>query len=329
MASIAARAAASVTGRSTTRAILVSLVLLATACLHNTLDSASESQTVVHAMTVDHNTRTYRLHLPTHLTPHEHLPLVIVLHGHGDNAQDFEASTGMSDKADTEHFIAIYPQAMGNPSDWHSAVDGPADKADVDFVHEIIHTMIEQYHVDRTRIFVAGHSNGGFMAYRIASLLSNDIAAVGVTAGSIGSIDKQGDTIRISQPRRPVAVIHFHGYADPSVPYEGGDEDDGPDNIVSAPNTVHFWVTADGCPATPTRVISSNKNVIVDSYTPCALGTAVVFYTIVDGQHRWPGDDIPWWTFPNREITDVDATNVMWDFFRAHPKSNSANTTNR
>jgi polyhydroxybutyrate depolymerase len=272
-------------------------------------------------MTVDNHLRTYRLHLPPNATNRDLLPLVIILHGHGDNAENFEASTGMSDKADAEHFIAVYPQAMGDPSDWHSAVDGPADQDDVDFVREIIHTMTKQYHVDPTRIFAAGHSNGGFMVYRLASLLSEDIAAIGVTAGSIGNIDERGDTLRISQPRRPVSVIHFHGQADPSVPYNGGDEDDGPDNIVSAPNTIRFWLVADGCPKSPTsHTVSANKNVIIDSYTPCARGTAVVFYTIVDGQHRWPGDDIPWWTFPNREITDVNATDVMWDFFRAHPK---------
>jgi len=276
--------------------------------------------THAHTLTIAHVPRAYRLHVPLHFDARRTYPLVIVLHGHGESAERFEAATGMSEKADAEGFLVAYPQAMGDPSEWHSAVDGSNDNADVAFINQLISTIEREYHVDRRRVYVAGHSNGGFMAYRLASQLSERIAAVGVTAGSIGYVDDRRDTVRISAPNTPVAVIHFHGMADPSVPYHGGEEDDGPSNIVSAPNTIHFWIAADHCPAIPTRTVSANKNVITDRYGPCARGTDVVFYTIIDGEHRWPGDDVPWWTFPDREITDVNATDRMWAFFHAHPK---------
>lgn len=265
--------------------------------------------------------RTYLLHIPAHYDTIRQAPLVIVLHGHGESASNFEKYTGMSDKADEEGFIAVYPQALGDPSDWHTAIDGPSRRDDITFVRDIIALLEHKYRIDHRRIFAAGHSNGGFMAYRLASTLSNEIAAVGVTAGSIGMVNENEDTLRIAPPSHPVSVIHFHGVADPSVPYSGGPESDGPDNIVSVRNTIRFWVNADHCdPAKVTRTISADKNVIIDTYQPCAKKTAVVLYTIIDGTHRWPGDDVPWYTFPGRDDSDVIATNVIWNFFAAHPR---------
>ena len=296
--------------------------LLGVACTRNRVDSGPEGATTVQHMRVAGIMRTYRLHLPAHFDSSRRVPLVIILHGHGESAENFERYTGMSDKADTEGFIVVYPQALGDPSEWHTAIDGSNQRDDIRFVRDIIDLLSRTYPIDQRRIYAAGHSNGGFMTYRLASALSDRLAAVGVTAGSIGMVDDRGDTIRVAPPRFPVAVIHFHGGADPSVPYNGGPEDDGPDNIVSVRNTVQFWVTADHCPAVRSaRKVSANGNVIVDTYAPCAAGTAVVLYTIVDGAHRWPGDDVPWWTFPGPDITDVNATDRMWDFFAAHPKA--------
>lgn len=291
------------------------------ACRPNSVSGGSAGSTTVQHLRVAREQRTYRLHLPARFDTSHSSPLVIVLHGHGESAENFEKYTGMSGKADAEGFIAVYPQALGDPSDWHTAIDGSGRRDDIAFVRAIIEVLSRKYHIDARRIYAAGHSNGGIMTYRLASTLSDEIAAIGVTAGSIGMVDEHGDTLRIAPPTYPVSVIHFHGLADPSVPYGGGAESDGPDNIVSVPNTIRFWVTADQCQSAPaSRAVSPNRNVIVERYEPCAAGTSVVLYTIVDGTHRWPGDDVPWWTFPGREVSDVDATDRMWDFFAAHPK---------
>lgn len=302
---------------------IATIMLIASlgACRANSVSGGSAGSTTVQHLRVAHEQRTYRLHLPARFDTSHGSPLVIVLHGHGESAENFEKYTGMSDKADAEGFIAVYPQALGDPSDWHTAIDGSGRRDDIAFVRAIIEVLSRKYHIDARRIYAAGHSNGGIMTYRLASTLSDRIAAIGVTAGSIGMIDERGDTLRIAPPAYPVSVIHFHGLADPSVPYGGGAESDGPDNIVSVPNTIRFWVTADDClPAPSSRSVSANRNVITERYEPCAAGTSVVLYTIVDGTHRWPGDDVPWWTFPGREVSDVDATDRMWDFFAAHPK---------
>jgi polyhydroxybutyrate depolymerase len=297
------------------------LFLLAQGCTSATIRGGPEGVTSQQTMTVAGQSRTYLLHIPAHYDTIRRSPLVIVLHGHGESAANFEKYTGMSAKADREGFIAVYPQAQGDPSDWHTAIDGPRRRDDIAFVRAIIDLLERKYRIDHRRIFAAGHSNGGIMTYRLASTLSDKLAAVGVTAGSIGMIDNRGDTLRIAPPPHPVSVIHFHGLADPSVPYDGGPESDGPDNIVSVKNTIAFWVSADRCPATSAvRSVSPDRNVIVESYRPCADNTEVTLYTIIDGTHRWPGDEVPWYTFPGRDDSDLVATDVMWAFFVAHPR---------
>ena len=293
----------------------------AQACSRTSIPTGTAGVTSPQTMYVAGAMRSYLLHIPAHYDTIRRAPLVILLHGHGESAANFEKYTGMSTKADAEGFIVVYPQALGNPSDWHTAIDGPRKRDDIAFVRQIINQLESTYRIDHRRIYAAGHSNGGIMTYRLASTLSDKLAAVGVTAGSIGMVDSVGDTLRIAAPQHPVSVIHFHGVADPSVPYAGGPESDGPDNIVSVRNTIAFWVAADHCPALPaSRTVSKDRNVIVDSYTPCASRTAVTLYTIIDGTHRWPGDEVPWYTFPGRDDSDVVATDVMWDFFVAHPR---------
>lgn len=279
------------------------------------------------AVPVGAQARTYILHVPRGIGADDHPALVVMLHGHGARAESFERSTGMSRKADREKFIVVYPQALGSPSVWHSAIDGSHRIDDVAFIQTLIDSLVSRYHVDPHRVYVAGHSNGAFMAYRVGAALSSRVAALGISAGSIGRITARGDTLRIRTPDVPVAVIAFHGKADRSVPYDGGPETDGPRHIVPTEASIRFWVTSDGCSGVPQSATWNAGNVIRDDYTGCRAGTEVVLYTIVDGTHRWPGDQTPWWKFAGRTSTAVSATDTMWDFFQAHPKQDS--TANR
>ncbi len=264
--------------------------------------------------------RDYILHVPRSYRSDRPSALVILLHGHGSRAQTFEQLTGMSSKADRNDFIAAYPQALGSPSVWHTGVDGSARIDDVAFIRILIDSISSAYNVDPNRVYVAGHSNGAFMAYRVGSALSARVAAIGISAGSIGRITSRGDTVRIEAPSNPVPVIAFHGKDDNMVPYDGGKETDGPRRIVPTPQSIRFWVNSDGCDITPDSTVLEKGNVIRDDYTGCRAGSEVVLYTIVDGTHKWPGDKTPWWKFWGHTNDKLSATDEMWSFFKAHPR---------
>ena len=272
------------------------------------------------ALPVEREHRTYIIHVPRSYHRDQPVPLVILLHGHGSRAETFERLTGMSHKADDKGFIVVYPQALGSPSVWHTAIDGSPSVDDLAFIRNLIADMRERYNIDPARIYVGGHSNGAFMAYRVGAALSTSVAAIGISAGSIGRITARGDTLRVQAPDVPVAVIAFHGKADNMVPYDGGKETDGPRRIVPVPQSIELWVHADGCSPAPDSAVLEKGNVIRDDYSGCRAGTEVVLYTIVDGTHRWPGDPTPWWHFWGHTGSTLSATNDMWSFFEAHPK---------
>lgn len=253
--------------------------------------------------------REYILHVPRKLDAGERPALVIMLHGHGERAEHFERTTGMSEKADRERFIVAYPQALGAPSVWHTAVDGSPHIDDVAFIRTLIDSLTQRYRVDPNRIYIAGHSNGAFMAYRAGAALSSRVAALGISAGSIGRITPNRDTLRVRAPEHPVAVFIVHGKADTSVPYDGGRETDGPRRIVPEEESTLFWARSDGCQLTPRSDTAMHGNVVRDDFTECRAGTEVVRFTVMNLTHRWPtGGDA------------IAATDSMWAFFSAHPK---------
>ena len=260
-------------------------------------------------------TRTYILHVPPAYDGKQAMPLVLLLHGAGGNAEKMITATGMSDKADEAGFIVVYPNGTGLLNDqllltWNCgfccgyALDNNID--DVGFIRSLIEKLQDELNVDKARIFITGMSNGAMMTYRLGCELSDIVAAIAPVSGSLGDF-----TVSSSSP---VSVIIFHGTADPIVPYEGGLSSIAPltpgrvDKPVSY--AVNFWVTHDGCSTAYTRV--TNGILIKDTYSGGQGGSEVILNTITGGGHVWPGDDL---------LThNISATDLIWDFFTTHPK---------
>lgn len=74
-------------------------------------------------ITVGGMQRTYIQHLPPgYNSSTARLPLILVLHARTKDAKEAERVSCMSEKADTESFIAVYPQAVGNPTTWNNGL---------------------------------------------------------------------------------------------------------------------------------------------------------------------------------------------------------------
>jgi polyhydroxybutyrate depolymerase len=187
---------------------------------------------------------------------------------------------------------------------------------DVGFVRELIRRLGDQYPIDRKRIYATGLSNGAMLAYRLGCELAGEIAAIAPVAGALNA--------EACAPSEPVSVIVFHGTADEHVLYEGGaggKQFPGAKPRVdrSVAHGVSTWVRADACPPVPqTETIGT---VTKQSYANCRNGTEVVLYTIAGQGHAWPGG-IPGIRNGNVDLPtrDISATNLMVDFFLAHPK---------
>ena len=97
--------------------------------------------------------------------------------------------------------------------------------------------------IDPARVYVVGHSNGGFMAYALACRLSGQIAAAVVFAGAMP------DSPCDCPAAGPVSVLHIHGTADATILFEGSVLPTGP--YPSALTSVADWARADNCSAAP------------------------------------------------------------------------------
>ena len=171
--------------------------------------------------TADGRVRSY---LVSDLSGDEPAPLLFVLHGFGGNAQAMSGSTKIEDSLDANDLdaVVVYPSGTGAeqglPQSWNAGTCCPFATFelvdDVAFFDELIASLIAQYKIDTTRVWVVGHSNGGMMAYRLACELSTRVTAIGVAAGAL--------VIDTCAPARPVSALHVHGELDTVVPLTGG-----------------------------------------------------------------------------------------------------------
>lgn len=250
---------------------------------------------VERTLTVDGAARSYRLHVPRGYRPENPAPLLVLLHGHGASGAQIERSTKMSAKADTESFIAVYPDGSGSPHSWQAR--------DVTFIARLIQALRKQYNIDAKRIYVAGHSNGGTMAYRLGVELDTLLAGIGVSAGLLPA------QLAEIPARSPVTLVAVHGKSDATVPY------DGRSNSLSVPLSVSDWAKRDGCNPMPIDVAITPGKVVRRTYERCSSGSTVVLITLSDLTHRWPGD-----AKGSDEDFGFSATDEMWSVFKSHPK---------
>ncbi len=234
--------------------------------------------------------RSYRLHAPASLDDSTvRLPLVIVLHGASGNAARVELRYHWDPLSDRERFFVAYPQ--GVLDQWNASLTHGVD--DVSFLATLIAQLERTLPVDSRRIFVAGMSNGGAMAYRVGCALSDQVAAIApVEAPNPGC-----------RPSRPISMVAVHGLADSQV------------SFASAQQSVAAWRTFDGCPADPQ--IERTGPVTRQVWPSCAAGTSVALYAVANSGHEWPGSSPP---LPghDRPSPDLDATQVIWTFFEQH-----------
>jgi polyhydroxybutyrate depolymerase len=273
-------------------------------------------QTLTHAG----RERAYTVHLPRGIGDEIALPLVIVLHGGGGNDDNAARMTGFSAQADKAEFIVVYPNGAGRLQDriltWNSgnccgyARDNNVD--DVGFLRALIEQLQRDYPVNPKRIYATGISNGGMMAYRLACEMSDQLAAIAPVAGALNVECK---------PAQPVAVIAFHGTADQHVLYDGGvpvsklDPRPRTDNSVAF--AISFWVNQNQCAAPPQK--SERGKAIIETHTNCRDNADVVLYTLKDFGHAWP-QGARGTILADDPKADISATEVMWEFFKQHPK---------
>ncbi|MDR3639387.1 MAG: PHB depolymerase family esterase [Isosphaeraceae bacterium] len=273
----------------------------------------------VRTLFIGEQPRSYLVHVPPGYDSRTPAPVVLALHSAAMNGAGMARFCGLSEKADSAGFIAVYPNGTGSTPfllywDAGGVRGRPSD--DVGYVAKLLDDLATVINVDPKRVYATGMSNGAMMCYRLAAELSERIAAIAPVAGTMAIDD--------CHPHRPVSVLHFHGKKDGLVLF-GGPDERVPKNLkfLSVENTVRAWAHADGCPQTPVTVpvpdqADDGTTVLKTTYGPGREGSEVILYAIDGGGHTWPGRD-PRIRVLGKSTKDISANDLIWEFFQKHP----------
>ena len=251
-------------------------------------------------------TREYILHVPPSYDPNRPTPLVITIHGASIWPAAQQALSQWDRVADREGFIVAYPGGRSGRGPRHFGAD------DVTFIADVIESIQRTHNIDRARIYANGLSNGGGLSFLLSCTMPDRIAAVGLVAAA------HLFEWRLCKDLRPVPMIAFHGTADDAALYEGGRSWVVSIPFPSIPNVTARWARRNQCAPTPveSRVALDVTRI---EYPMCSNNAPVVLYKINGGGHTWPGGrDLPEW-FAGRTTQTIDASSVMWEFFKDHP----------
>ncbi|NPV91943.1 MAG: hypothetical protein HPY50_14350 [Firmicutes bacterium] len=267
--------------------------------------------------------RTYQVHLPDS-APEKGAPLLIVLHGVGATGDSTRMLTrnGLNRLADQEGLVVVYPDGIArqwNDGQIKSFFGSQGRPDDVRFISDLIDKMADTRGIDRGRVYVAGISNGGAMAERLALDLPDRVTAIAVVAMTL----PKGMEQHPSTP--PIPVLLINGTEDPVVPWGGGEITflGKRGQVLSAEETARFWVRRCGCAERPVVTTEPDRDpkdgtrVEREYYGGGKNGTEVLRYTVTGGGHTWPGgmQYLPE-SVIGRTSRDIDANQVIWSFFK-------------
>ncbi|MBN1557175.1 MAG: hypothetical protein JW951_03410 [Lentisphaerae bacterium] len=302
--------------------------------------AAVDQQARPEAGTLEHEglERTYLRYVPNNLPP-DPVPLVLVLHGGGNNAQITMEGTHegrWNALADSENFIVAYPEGRLDPgsetshhwNDCRSDITNPdalSTNDDVGFIAKLIDALAADYRVNTNRVYATGPSNGGLMTYRLAVALRDRLAAA---AALIANMPANSEC---PAPGDAMPLFILLGTEDPFMPFEGGPYGvtfgGGRGQALSAAETTNIWITVnapDPEPAVtnlPDLATNDQSTVTVFSFTNGIAGSEVLYYRVNGGGHQVPGA----WPGTSEEAlgpknNDIVAVDEIWRFFSRHSR---------
>jgi poly(hydroxyalkanoate) depolymerase family esterase len=286
--------------------------------------------------------RNYKLYVPSSRNSGP-VPLVVMLHGCGEDPDIFAESTQMNEQAEREGFLVLYP-AQGltaNPTrcwNWFLPANQSRGNGEPAEIVALVNEVAKTYPVDRKQVYVAGLSAGASMSAILAACYPDVFAAAGIHAGTMyrsatNPIEASRVMVSAKTPdaqttaaqawqcggqrklQMPVLVVQGQG-----------------DNVVNKANAdaivrqflaLNDWSDdgqANGSvpqkPTIQTGRVDQGHAFSVANYTE-GDRTLIAYYRVEDMGHAWSGgkNDV--------RFTDgkgPNASSLMWNFFAQHSR---------
>jgi poly(hydroxyalkanoate) depolymerase family esterase len=272
--------------------------------------------------------RDYKLYVPAH-SRSDPLPLVVMLHGCTQDADDFAAGTRMNALAEKHGFIVAYPiqpQAANTSKcwNWFRPVDQQRDQGEPSLIAGITREVMATHDIDPKRVFVAGLSAGGAMAAIMAQAYPDLYAAAGIHSGlPVGCAHDlpsalaamRGGKTRSKAGRAgrsdlhdasssPCPLVVFHGDADATVHPANANE------LLR-----EFSASGTASAAASSGDGRARKHTVQHLTSP--TGTDAERWTIHGAPHAWAGGST---SGSYTDPSGPDASAEMVRFFLDHPR---------
>jgi polyhydroxybutyrate depolymerase len=235
-----------------------------------------------------------QIHQPSGLVPGERRPLLIFLHGLGSSGKAAFDVLHLTTFAERERVFVLAPDGSVDQQRrpfWNAgAACCNFDRRPIDDVArltQLIDVWRARPDIDSSRIYVMGHSNGGFMTERLACALGDRIAAAASISGAAPASDQA------CTPTQRLALLEVHGDADEIVPYSGGRVFDSSElaPFPGAQQGFRDWGKRLSCAGTPQPAADRDldarlpgSETRVEQYASCASGS-VELWTMRGGDH--------------------------------------------
>lgn len=235
--------------------------------------------------------RPFTLYVGENYRPGTPTTLLVALHGYTADAEGAFAFLGLRRVADERGLLVALPEGTkdGNEDRFWNASSACCDfwgtrVDDSGYLSQVIAEVSAQYAVAARDVAVIGHSNGGFMAYRMACEHADQVGAVVSVAGAL-------DVGGACEPSQPVSVLQVHGSDDQTILFGGGQIEE--DRYTSASQTVAQWRELDACPSGPGEKGAAldldsglpGDDIVPLDWTGCAAGTRVGLWVVEGGNH--------------------------------------------
>ena len=253
----------------------------------------------------------YRLYIPstTSLTP---MPLLLLLHGCTQDAEDFATGTAMNAIADENGIAVLYPSqtAKANANkcwNWFEPAHQRRGSGEPAALSALTQQISSDHAFDTQRVFVAGMSAGGAMAVVLGEQYPELFAAVGIHSGlpsgvannlmqALSAMKGGSHPIVRRQPIPPIreATTPTSARNQPTIVFHGAQ-----DHTVDAANAQtiitnclhHASAADDDITSQCIQPVPGPNAVTITTYSDSAKQVICEYWHLHSAGHRWSGGD--------------------------------------
>ena len=249
--------------------------------------------------------------IPTGYVEDRQSPLLIDLHGYSGDSMEQSRFSTLQAAAEMRTVVYVAPDGLkdsqGNQF-WNASKaccnfeSNPVD--DAAYIKGLIDEISNQLSIDAQRVYIFGHSNGHFMAYKFACTYPQSVAGI---AGLAGALDVDP---ALCAAKPAVNVLHIHGTGDGTINYAGGSLFG--NFYTGAAMSTKRWALIDKCSATP------------DVGKAFDLFAGLEGLEAISSVYSCPTSTVELWTINGGSHSPVLDSNFglkVMDWLLTHPKS--------